>query len=281
MTGITINIDPVIFQAGPLALRWYSVFVMLAILAGLWLAIREGKRRGLVQDDVVNATVWAIVGGIVGARLFHVVDKLDFYLSNPHMILAINQGGLAIWGGVGGGLAAALLYVRSKRIPGGVFLDVVVPALLVGQIIGRFACLVNGDAYGGPTSLPWGFIYVNPGAMIPQQYFGVPTHPYPVYEQIWNLATLGLIWQLRKKEQWQGELFPVYLGLYSTGRLLLTFVRQEDVIFMGFQQAQLLALLGMVASGVILTYLHLQKAKKVRPAVARGPKIAPRKLENR
>ncbi len=273
MNGITININPIIFEIGSFSLRWYSIFVMVAIVGGLLMGIREGKRRGISQDDIINATLWAIVGGIVGARLFHIIDKLDFYLRNPHLILAFNQGGLAIWGGVAGGLVAAALYVRSKKINIATFLDVGVPALLVGQILGRFACIVNGDAYGGPTTLPWGFIYVHPNAMIPSQYFGIPTHPYPVYEQIWNLATLGLVWNLRKKEQWQGALFPLYLGLYSMGRLLLTFVRHEDVIFMGFQQAQLLALLGMVASAAILVYLHGRRLKKARPvAVAQVEK---------
>ncbi|MBI4330071.1 MAG: prolipoprotein diacylglyceryl transferase [Chloroflexi bacterium] len=267
MSGITININPTIFHAGPFSLRWYSVFVMLAIIGGLWLGLKEGKRRGILQDHIMNAALWGIVGGIVGARLFHVIDKLDFYLQNPHLILSINQGGLAIWGGVAGGMVACLIYVKSKKIDVGTFLDIGTPALLVGQLIGRFACIVNGDAYGGLTSLPWGFIYVNPEAMIPPQYFGVPTHPYPVYEQLWNLATLAFIWRLRTRPQWKGALFPAYMGIYSTGRLLLTFFRQEDIIFMGFQQAQLLALAGIAASAIILLYMMSRRPKRAQASV--------------
>ena len=263
MSGITININPVIFELGAFSLRGYSLMVMVAILAAIWVAVREGKRRGLGQDDMMNASLWAVVGGVIGARLFHVIDKLGFYLQNPHLILAMNQGGLAIWGGVGGGLAAALFYVHLKKMSVSAFLDTIVPALLVGQIVGRFGCIINGDAYGGPTTLPWGFIYVHPNAMIPAEYFGIPTHPYPVYEQLWNLGCLAFIWHLRSKPKWNGALFPAYLGIYSTGRLLLTFVRHEDVIFMGFQQAQLLALAGVAASAVMMLVILARRPKRL------------------
>ncbi len=119
--------------------------------------------------------------------------------------------------------------------------------------------------------MPWGFIY-NENAMIAREYVGIPTHPYPVYEQLWNLAILGLIWKLRKNEQWVGALFPIYVGLYSTGRFMLTFIRHEDIILFGFQQAQLLALLGVIASAISLAVIFARKGRKLRlAAVAETP----------
>ena len=127
--------------------------------------------------------------------------------------------------------------------------------MIVAQIIGRFGCIVNGDAAGGLTSLPWAFIYTNPGAMVPQYLFGMPTHPYPVYEQIWNGMTLLIIWQLGRRFNRDGLVFMSYLVFYSMGRFLLTFVRQENITLWGLQQAQIIAIVAFIAAVAATIYL--------------------------
>ena len=255
MNGITIDIDPVAFQVGGFALRWYSLTFGLGILAAVMLTLREARRAGLDSDRVANVAIWAVAAGLVGARLFHVVDKLGYYLDNPFEIVMINHGGLAIWGGLFSGGVGALIAAKREGLPLARLADVTVPGLLVGQMIGRIGCIINGDAYGGATSLPWGFIYVNPGAMLPDSLAGVPTHPYPIYEVLWDLALLGGVLTLRRRNLPVGLLFFLYLGGYAIGRFSLTFVRQEAIILWGLQQAQLVALLamGMAVAGTALS----------------------------
>jgi len=253
MNGIVINIDPVIFHLGVFELRWDSLAIVLAIVAAVLIAAHLGKRKGIATEEIYSLALWVVIAGVVGARLFHVIDHWEHYANNPAQILGFQ--GLAIWGALAGGGVAILVYSRIRHIPLGRLADVVAPGLLVAQIIGRIGCIVNGDAYGGITNLPWAFIYIHPGASIPGYLFGVPTHPYPVYEMIWNAIALLVILQLGRRFKKDGLVFLSYVSLYSLGRFVLTFVRQENIILWGLQQAQIIALIALVVSLVAMVYL--------------------------
>ncbi len=269
MNGIVINIDPVLLRLGHLAINWYSVIVMLAIIAAIGMAIYQGKKTGISSEQIVSLAPWVVLGGLIGARLFHVIDDWRYYVANSLQIFAIWQGGLAIWGALAGGAVAAIIYARLKHIPFGRLADTLVPALLVAQIIGRFACLIDGDATGIATSLPWGFTYINPGSMVPPNLFGVPTQPYPVYDQLWNLAGLALALNLRRYFKADGLLFLSYLSFYAAGRFILTFVRHENIWFWGLQEAQVVAIAILIVSAGTVIYL----TKKVKVNLARETSI--------
>lgn len=247
---ITISIDPIIFHIGHFAVRWYGLILLVAMVAGVWLTAREADRKGFNKDDVYVAAQWIVIGGLIGARVFHVLDHWSHeYAMNPIRALYIWEGGLAIWGGLVGGLIAGALIARRRHWNFPKLLDAVAPGLVLAQAIGRIACIITGDAMGKPTSGPFGFAYTSQNAMVPQ--LGVYYTPMPVYELIINLGIFAVLWQFRKRNWFDGKLFLAYLTLYSLERFFLAFTSSYRIIAFGLTQSQLVAILGF-AIGITL-----------------------------
>lgn len=264
MTGIVININPVALHLGPLAIRWYGLALALALAVGLYLGRREARRRGLADEDSYAVAFWAILGGLVFARLFHAVDELDYYLRHPWEVLSLYEGGLSMWGGLVGGFLGGWLCVRKRRLPLGLVADATVAGLLAGHAIGCLGCIVNGESYGRIADLPWAFTYIHPEAMAPM--LGVPTHPYPVYEIVWDLASLALLWRLRPRLTRHGLLFLGYVALYSLGRFGLGFTRQNDLVLAGLGLGQLVALVVLAVAGAFA--VRLLRGAELAPAAS-------------
>lgn len=264
---VTIDINPVLVHLGPFALSWYGLAVVSAMLVGLWLTLREARRKGIPTEPVADLALWIFAGAFVGARLLHVVDRWDYYAANPHQILAIQNGGLAIIGGVLGGALTGGILAWKRGLPVRRLFDAAAPGLVLGQAIGRFGCLVTGDAVGRPTDGSWGVVYANPGAMPPQ--LGVAYQPVFFFEQVWDLAIFGVLWMLRKRLKVDGQLFALYLGLYAAGKFALTFLRTEVVWFLGLQEAQVFAL-GGVAVAIVWAVLAQRSQGGARTSTARA-----------
>lgn len=253
MNGVTIDIDPIVLQWGHLSIRWFSLLVAVAVAAGWLLGMREARRKRLDVERLQGGLIWILIGGLAGARLFHVIDQWESYAADPWRVLAVWEGGIAIWGAILGGVAAASIYLRRSGVPLRPTLDAAAPALLLGQGLGRLACIPNGDAYGSPADLPWSFVYTNPASMVPADLLGIPLHPYPVYELIFDLGLLGVLWLLRTRRPFVGTpglLFVAYIGAYSAGRFLLSYTRTERVWFWGLQEAQVISLVALAAAVV-------------------------------
>jgi phosphatidylglycerol---prolipoprotein diacylglyceryl transferase len=261
MPLIQITIDPIIAQIGPFQLGWHGVFSLLALVAGIWIGLGRARQLGIDVDVMVSGLGWVIAGAVVGARLFHVLDHIPYYAQHPLEIVAVWQGGIAVYGGFVGGVVTGAVAAWRMGLPVWRCLDAAAPAMLVGQAVGRIGCLINGDAWGAPTGCPCGVVYWHEHALLPPELLGVPTHPYPLYEIVGVAVILGLLWLLRNRGVRPGTTFLLMTVGYGIVRFSLTFVRQETVIAFGLQEAQLIAILtGVVAAAILVGRLLVTRA---------------------
>lgn len=251
----TITLDPIIAHLGPFTIRWYSMILITAMVIGVWLTAQEAERRGFNKEKIYDLSIWIVFGGLIGARLFHVLDHWpDRFAADPISALYIWEGGLAIWGALVGGIITAAILAWRQGWNFGRFADAAAPGLVLAQAIGRIACVITGDAMGKPTNGPFGFAYTSPHALVPE--LGVYYTPMPVYELMVNLGIFVVLWQLRKRRWPDGMLFLVYLILYSIERFLLGFTSSYNIISMGMTQSQIVALVGLFVAFPVMYILR-------------------------
>jgi phosphatidylglycerol:prolipoprotein diacylglycerol transferase len=257
----------VAFQVGPLVIRWYGILMALSIIVAMWIAHRRAKREGLPADDIITVGQWAILAGLVGARLYEVVFNWDYYGQYPGKILAVWEGGLAIHGGliVGPLVGAWLAWKWGVPVLRG--LDVTAPAFAIGQAIGRWGNFFNEEAFGGPTELPWK-LYISPTHRPPgyQQYEYF--HPTFLYESLWDLGMFAalVLWLRPRLREQPGALFFVYIGLYSIGRFAIEAIRLDSFWLGPFRVAQLASLLGVLVAIIGLVWTRRRAAAVAQAA---------------
>ncbi len=248
-------------QIGPLAIRWYGVLMATAMAVGLWLAYRDARGRGVDPEELLRASELALLGALVGARLYYVAFTWDYYGRFPLKIFAVWEGGLAIHGGILGGLLLGGGYAWWRRLPLARYLDIVAPSLALGQAIGRWGNFFNEEAFGTPTSLPWK-LYISPPhrpLFYSQEEF---FHPTFLYESLWDLLVFGLlVWALRDRvERAPSCLFWIYVGLYSVGRLFVEGLRTDSLMLGSIRVAQLASGVG-IALAVIVVPILLKRSR--------------------
>ncbi len=256
---------PLVFQLGPFSLRWYGLLIAVAVLVGLSLAMRLGKRRGIDPGLIADLLPVLVLGAVVGARIYYVLLEWRQYQGRWADMLAVWNGGIAIHGALLGGTLALLLFCRWRRQAFWPLLDVLVPAVALGQAIGRWGNFFNSEAFGLPTDLPWKLSI--PLAQRPAEFLQQSTfHPTFLYESLWNLGVCALLLVLfhqasRGRLQLPaGALSCVYLMAYSSGRVWIEGLRLDPLCLLatppfcegGLRMAQLMSLLliGLGALGL-------------------------------
>ncbi|MGI6679207.1 MAG: prolipoprotein diacylglyceryl transferase [Dehalobacterium sp.] len=245
--------DPIAFQIGPFIVRWYGILISIGMALGTYLAYREAEKQKLDPDHIINVVIVAIPLALLCARGYYVVFyNLGYYLAHPGEILAFWHGGLAIHGGLMGGILGGYLVVRHYRLNFWQLADIVAPSIILGQAIGRWGNFFNQEAYGFETDLPWA-MYID----------GAYRHPTFLYESIWNLIVFCvLILMRRKKYLKKGDIFAGYVLLYSMGRIFIEAFRTDSLMFGPFRVAQLASILGMAAGVTLILYNHRKRASR-------------------
>ncbi len=263
-------------DGGSFPIYWYGILIVCGALAGAYIATLEAKRRNLDPDHVWNALLVALILGVIGARLYHVLSSprgtnigFDYYMANPMEILNFRQGGLGIYGAVAGGILAIYLYARYAKLSFATLLNIGAPGLAIGQAIGRWGNFFNQELYGYPTDLPWG-IPIDAAHRLPifadlAQYPVETTrfHPTFLYESLAMLAVAGILLFIgrRWKNEKPGDLFLLWGMLYGLVRFLTEFQRPDAWLISGIATAQLIGLALIVICGVTLMYRHTGPSK--------------------
>ncbi len=263
-----MSIDQFGIHIGPLYVRFYGVILMLGVVAAAYLADREANRRNMNTDFLWDSLFWMVIGGVIGARLWHVLTPSPslvaqgvttaYYFSHPLEAIAVWRGGLGIPGAVIGGLTA--LYVLAKRRNQDFldWIDVLAPALPLGQAIGRWGNFVNQELYGAPSDLPWA-ITIAPENRLAEYANYATYHPIFLYESLWSLATVFFLFWLARNFQEKllpGDLFLVYLITYPTIRIALDFLRLDASEVAGFNANQTAMAIVLLISAATLFLRH-------------------------
>ncbi len=261
-----------VWQIGPFPVRAYALAIILGVVAAVVIGERRWVARGGSKGLVTDVATLAVPGGIVGARIYHVITTPDRYLDEPLAALYVWQGGLGIPGGIAGGFVVSWLVLHRRGIAKGAFADAVAPGVAVAQAIGRLGNWFNQELFGKPTTLPWG-LEIDPdnadaiaGA--------VAYHPTFLYELLWNLGVAAIvIWADRRWRLGGGRAFALYLALYAVGRGWIEALRIDEAQeFFGLRLNDYV--MGMVYLGA-LVYLvlrrHVDREERVEPPATDAP----------
>lgn len=269
---------PILFHIGPVAIYSFGLMMALAFLTANWLFVRQARKRGWSERFVSNVTLLALVCGIAGAKLFHLLEYPEIFRRDP--LGAIFSGeGLTFHGGLLVATGAIALYTRIRRVRFLALADALAPALILAYGIGRIGCQLAGDGdYGIPSKLPWAMSYPNgtvptlsninielrnkyiemyPGEPIP---YDIKVHPTPVYETLASFLIFGVLYMLQRRSGMrEGGLFGLYLILQGAERFLIEFIRLNP-LYWGLSQAQWVSL-GMIGMGAIILWLRATKSQ--------------------
>ncbi|CEP81595.1 prolipoprotein diacylglyceryl transferase [Paraclostridium sordellii] len=241
--------DRVAFTIFGIDVMWYGILMAIGMILGTLIALKEAKRVGIKEDNILDLAIIAIPVGLICARLYYVIFNWEYYASNPSQVFNFRGGGMAIHGALIGGVLAGYLFSRYKKINFFKLADTVIIGMPLAQAIGRWGNFINKEAHGGPTNLPWG-IMVD----------GVKVHPTFLYESIWDFGIFVFLWMFRKKKSYEGKIIVLYAILYSIGRFFIEGLRTDSLMIGPLRMAQVISLVGVI--GGLIAHIYLSKKSK-------------------
>jgi len=244
-----ININPIAFEIFGISIMWYGILIALGVLIGALLALRQARRIGFKEEDLIDVIMIGIPVAIIGARLYYVLFNLDYYSNNPGDILNVRGGGLAIHGGIMAAVLAGAIFCKIRKVNFWQIADITAPSFIIAQGIGRWGNFINQEAYGVETTLPWGILID-----------GKTVHPTFLYESIWSfMVFFFLVWFRNRHHKFDGQIFALYMILYSTARFFIEGLRTDSLYLGNFRVAQLVSLALVITGIVLLSYLRKKK----------------------
>ena len=217
--------DSGVIDIGPIPVHAYGLLLAIGVLVAAWIAERRWVARGYDPKTFNDMAVWIVIGGVVGARVYHVISDYQLFTDDWLRAFQIWKGGLSIWGVLAGGAIAVIIMTRIKRVETLVLMDCIAPGLLAAQALGRWGNYFNQELFGGPTDLPWG-LEISPSKR-PPGYLNVETfHPTFLYESLYCLFLLGVVlWVERRFRLRKGQMLALYLATYTFGRFFFENMR--------------------------------------------------------
>lgn len=261
---------------------WYGIFIGLGVILGVLLALHEAKRTGQNPDTYLDFIIYAMIIAIIGARLYYVIFSWDFYSQHPEKIFAIREGGLAIYGGIIGGVLTAIVYSRVKKKNFWVMADTMAPSLILGQMLGRWGNFFNKEAFGGFTDNLFAMRYqlsqVRASDVTPDILQNLVTvngvdyiqvHPTFLYESFWSLCVFIILLILQRKKKFNGQVCATYFFGYALGRVWIEGLRTDQLCIGNVPVSQALSAVLIIASVVLYFYC---KKKAAAVPVTEGAK---------
>lgn len=234
---------PVLVSLGSFHLYSYGLSIAVGVMLSLFLMQHRAKREGFpAGEDIMDMAFVIVLWGFVGARLFYVLQNLEYYLSAPLKFFAVWEGGLIFYGGIFVGMVGFIRFVRKKKLPFWKLLDFVAPYVALAHAFGRLGCFLNGCCYGKVCDLPW-------AVRFPELAHRV--HPAQLYEAFFDLVLFFLLLSRAKRAKFEGEISLLYLLLYAMGRYLIEFLREPSWTWLGLTSNQWLSALIIAAAFVL------------------------------
>lgn len=255
--------NPVLIDLGFIKIYWYSVCILLGLLVGGLLILKESQRFKISKDDVTNLFLWVVIIAIIGARIYYVLFNLDYYAYNIIDIFKVWEGGLAIHGGIIFGLIALIIFTKKHKIDTLRMLDIIVVGLIIGQAIGRWGNFFNGEAHGMATTLEFlNSLHLPKFIINGMNIYGTYYHPTFLYESLWCLIGFVILLILRRRKHIKvGQITGSYFLWYGIGRFFIESMRTDSLMLGPIKVAQLVSILMSLAGLTLIVYKSFSKKK--------------------